>query len=201
MSLGFLISILNDCLKDTSIRCHNSWLENNLHIVVFMRWNLDFFRINFKSKLFNSVGCFLANIEFDITSNFVTVLDFYFFHDPFRYFWWNQSTEIENTLFNEKYIWFYYICYICWMMLTWQDQLFFEYRLEATSVYSRDTWLSNKLVQYSVWFIIWISVLDINSYFLFKELLSVSGKFYLDCNAAIWANCSTCWSDSPLTNF
>lgn len=75
MGFRLLIPILNNGLENASIGGHNSWLENNLHIVELMRRDLNLFRIDFKGKLFNSIRSLLADIELHIASHFVTVFN------------------------------------------------------------------------------------------------------------------------------
>ena len=201
MSFGLLLSIFDDCLKKTRIRSHNSWLEDYLSVEVFMRGNFGLLRLNFKSKLFNSIRILLSHIKLDRAGYLVRILNFDLFCDSIWNFWRNKGSEVENFLLHKKYIWFHHVCDVSCMLLAWQDQLLLEDRFKSFGIYAGDARFSNDLVKDSIWFVVGVSVFYINSNLLLEKLLAISSKFHFNCDTRIRTDCAWRGWDGPLPNF
>jgi hypothetical protein len=104
VSFWLLIPILHNSLKNASIGSHNGWLENYFHIMILVRWYFYLFRIDLKRKLLNSISNLLFNVKFNCTSDFVTILNFYFLNYSLRHLWWDQSAKIKYSLFCKEHI-------------------------------------------------------------------------------------------------
>lgn len=142
MSFCLLFAIIHNSLKNSCVGCHDSWFENNFYIMVLMRRNLYLFWLNFEGKLLYCVGCFFADIKFNIASDFVTILNFNFLYYSLWNFGGNKGTKIKYPLFDKKDVRFYQTSNARWMMLAWHYQLLFKNRLKVFGINSRNARLS-----------------------------------------------------------
>lgn len=162
--------------------------------------NFGLFRLNVKSKLLNCVLSLFCHTELDIAGHFVSVLNFYSLDDSLRFFRRHQCAKVENSLFHKENIRLYLFHDIGTVLLTGQNQLLLENRIESVSVDPWNAWLSDYFINDSVGLIWGISIFNIKGQLLLEQLLTLSTVCDFDHCASVRWYWAGCWINQPLTN-
>lgn len=104
MSFRLLLSIIDNSWKNSSIRGHDGWIENQLYILMLMRRYLNFFRLNIEGKLLDCILGFLLDWKFHIASYFIAILYFEFLNNAFGWFGWYECSKIKYPFIYEENI-------------------------------------------------------------------------------------------------
>ena len=200
MSLGILLAVFDDSLEHARVHGHDGRLESDVDVAMLMWRYLHLLGFDFKCELLDTGGSLLPSVELDCAWNFVVILDLEFLHYSVGYLGWYESAEVKYLLLDVEHVRVYHVRSACTGLLAGHYHLFFEDCLEIFGVDAWNARFGYQFVQDTLWLILGIAILNIQTQFLLVEFLATSSKRNLDSNTTIGSNRACRWVNRPLSN-